>query len=561
MSSSSYWCHSCHSIVRIPSSPPLSCPSCGFGFVELISSEPAVLLLSGNPPRRDLPGDGDGDGGLRDLSGYGSGRSPSSGRGFLRRLFRSNRSSRHASESRNSLLQVLEAASMMQASRNTASRSEGGDGTGGGDGAGPRSASLGLPWLNDDGASRNTDDAPGILGINSEDRSAVARFNHGEASESGVVRIHDGLSPRPFDAFLQRLVSGILQSGRNGSLPASKAAVAAMPTFKVSKQILCSNACGGLDDAPNECAVCKEAFEIGGEVREMPCKHFYHSDCILPWLELHSSCPLCRREMPVETEERASSSATSEGTAGAAAGGEPTIVFIGVSGAGVLVFSFVMLGAGNRTEPTTTPNLEGEQGTQVSSIAEEEMVEGEPGSERGETMTSEALMEALDHDSGVESDNLLMDQRNPSENSIAVNDNIEQIGEQRDSFGMGSEASQTLAAQNDGDVHSGNFSIKETRLGQEIPTTSAIQDAAGQSSMSGGRAAWSARPLNQLMTDSQEGASSGSRSRSFFSWFFQHAPTRLASTSSATESSAAEGTLSDANSTSERCSDTDKNST
>ncbi|KAI4341211.1 hypothetical protein MLD38_025962 [Melastoma candidum] len=73
---------------------------------------------------------------------------------------------------------------------------------------------------------------------------------------------------------------------RGGTPPAARSSIDAMPTVKISHRHLRSD---------SHCPVCKEKFELGSEARQMPCNHLYHSDCIVPWLEQHNTCPVCRQ--------------------------------------------------------------------------------------------------------------------------------------------------------------------------------------------------------------------------------------------------------------------------
>lgn len=72
--------------------------------------------------------------------------------------------------------------------------------------------------------------------------------------------------------------------------PAAKAAVEALPTVVVA-------------EADAQCAVCKDAVEAGERARRLPCAHLYHDACILPWLAIRNTCPLCRHELPTDDPE------------------------------------------------------------------------------------------------------------------------------------------------------------------------------------------------------------------------------------------------------------------
>jgi len=45
-----------------------------------------------------------------------------------------------------------------------------------------------------------------------------------------------------------------------------------------------------------ECAICLED-DKEKEWVELRCKHFFHIDCIVPWVRIHNNCPICRNSI------------------------------------------------------------------------------------------------------------------------------------------------------------------------------------------------------------------------------------------------------------------------
>ncbi|CAL5045171.1 unnamed protein product [Urochloa decumbens] len=99
------------------------------------------------------------------------------------------------------------------------------------------------------------------------------------------------MGPSGLEQLIQQLAEN--DPNRYGTPPAAKSAVAALPDVAVSADMM--QADGGA-----QCAVCMDDFHLGAAAKQLPCKHVFHKDCILPWLDLHSSCPVCRYELPTD---------------------------------------------------------------------------------------------------------------------------------------------------------------------------------------------------------------------------------------------------------------------
>lgn len=110
------------------------------------------------------------------------------------------------------------------------------------------------------------------------------------------------------DEAMDRIVSQMMeQQGGSGSAPgpASPAAIAALPKRQADKDMVGT-------DGKAECSVCMDAVLLGDEVAVLPCKHWFHGECVGAWLREHDTCPHCRqgimpKDNPTESDTPRSS--------------------------------------------------------------------------------------------------------------------------------------------------------------------------------------------------------------------------------------------------------------
>lgn len=85
----------------------------------------------------------------------------------------------------------------------------------------------------------------------------------------------------------------------NAAPPASEDAINRMERKKADEQLLGQ-------DGKAECTICIDEIKLGDEVMALPCKHWFHPDCVTLWLKEHNTCPICRT--PIESGRNAGGS-------------------------------------------------------------------------------------------------------------------------------------------------------------------------------------------------------------------------------------------------------------
>jgi E3 ubiquitin-protein ligase RNF115/126 len=284
-----YWCHACSQIISPIMGMEIKCPVCQGGFVEEMSSAtgisdlqnipepdfgsdrspslwaPILLGMMGNPRLRrrlrriELEDDYDSSNRDDDDNG-GVGHYDRELESILRRR-------RRSSATIQQLLQGIRAGLTSEPQENTIE--------------------------SDDHVREREREREHVILINPFNQTIIVQGsydsnrdqsdNHNPIGSLGDYFVGPGL-----DLLLQHLSEN--DPNRYGTPPAPKEAVEALPTVKINENL--------------QCSVCLDDFEVGTEAKEMPCKHRFHSACILPWLELHSSCPVCRSQLRVDESKQ-----------------------------------------------------------------------------------------------------------------------------------------------------------------------------------------------------------------------------------------------------------------
>ncbi|GMJ15585.1 BCA2 zinc finger ATL 4 [Hibiscus trionum] len=287
-----YWCYQCSRVVTPVMEIEIKCPFCQGGFIEQMSGgdmdsdmgsdralslwAPILLGMMGNPRRRrrfdriEFEEENNGN-----VNGNGNGEVSSEGNTDLDRELESIIRRRRRSSA--TILQLLQGirdgmASEVENSENDRDQDR--------------------PNSENSGAIRDRErERERVILINPFNQTIIVQGSY-DPNQTGLVHPNSNHTRSLGDYFMSPGLDLLLQhlaendSNRYGTPPARKEAIEGLPTVKIEEMV--------------QCSVCLDDVEAGMEAKEMPCKHKFHGECILPWLELHSSCPVCRYQMPAD---------------------------------------------------------------------------------------------------------------------------------------------------------------------------------------------------------------------------------------------------------------------
>lgn len=100
---------------------------------------------------------------------------------------------------------------------------------------------------------------------------------------SGLIQLTNFSGADPFDAIIAHL--GELHEPQH--VPADPRVVENLPRTRFETR-------GNCIESGEPCVICQDGFQQEDVLLDLPCGHSFHEGCILPWLQGHNTCPVCR---------------------------------------------------------------------------------------------------------------------------------------------------------------------------------------------------------------------------------------------------------------------------
>lgn len=119
----------------------------------------------------------------------------------------------------------------------------------------------------------------------------LARSRMSNQHEHGGALDVDNMS---YEELLQRF-------GDHSPQPASRSSIASLPTRLFTADD--KRRAQGSGSDRESCLVCLAAFEVGDDVKSLPCLHNFHTECIDRWLATSGMCPVCKIRITADAQQ------------------------------------------------------------------------------------------------------------------------------------------------------------------------------------------------------------------------------------------------------------------
>ncbi|EON63618.1 hypothetical protein W97_02846 [Coniosporium apollinis CBS 100218] len=99
---------------------------------------------------------------------------------------------------------------------------------------------------------------------------------------------------------LDRVISQLMEQNQTGNAPgpAPESAIKSLPKRKVTPEDMGA-------EGRADCSICMDEVNIGELVTQLPCRHWFHEQCVTMWLSEHDTCPHCRKSIVTGKEAQA----------------------------------------------------------------------------------------------------------------------------------------------------------------------------------------------------------------------------------------------------------------